>query len=72
MQKNLAHGPKRRVWLHLFYNVFFSSMIHGDPACWNERNEGSERRHGSKDNVLHPEGWMVSGQETVFCWVSVP
>jgi len=22
--------------------------------------------------VHHDEGWMVSGQETVFCWVPVP
>jgi hypothetical protein len=21
---------------------------------------------------VHHEGWMISGQETVFCWVSVP
>jgi hypothetical protein len=21
---------------------------------------------------VHQEGWMVSGQETVFCWVPVP
>jgi hypothetical protein len=21
---------------------------------------------------VHHEGWMISGQETVFCWVPVP
>ncbi len=29
----LVHGPKRCVCLDLFYNVCFSSKIHGDPTC---------------------------------------
>jgi hypothetical protein len=25
----------------------------------------------NQDPLVHHEGWMVSGQETVFCWVPV-
>jgi hypothetical protein len=30
------------------YFLFFSSMIHGDPTCWNEKNEHSEERRNGK------------------------
>jgi len=26
----------------------------------------------NKQTLLHHEGWMVNGQETLFCWVPVP
>jgi hypothetical protein len=34
--------------------------------CW---NGGSEP---AAPISTHHEGWMVSDEETVFCWVSVP
>jgi hypothetical protein len=30
------------------YFLFFSSMIHGDPTCWNEKHEHSEERRNGK------------------------
>jgi len=27
---------------------------------------------GGRSEPAHHEGWMISGQETVFCWVPVP
>jgi len=37
-----------------------------------ESETGSRAPMKQHSPVHHDEGWMVSGQETVFCWVPVP
>jgi hypothetical protein len=34
---------KNAVFLSFVFTFFFSSMIHGDSICWNEKYEESEK-----------------------------
>jgi len=39
-----------RIFIYLF-----SSMIHGDPTCWNEKDEQSEERRNRKKMMKKKE-----------------
>jgi hypothetical protein len=38
----------------------------------NSQRSGKEWAIMNQHPPAHHEGWMISDQETVFCWVSVP
>jgi hypothetical protein len=50
--------------LNLQTLIWTMSKLHAYIICWLENNSHSQ--------PAHHEGWMVSGQETVFCSVPVP
>jgi len=60
----LVHGTKRCVCLYLFYNVCFSSKIHGDPTCWNEKNEVKKEDMEAKQ-WKKKGGQILKGSKTV-------
>jgi hypothetical protein len=42
------------------------------PQCANTNRTPNYIVSATVNSPAHHEGWMVSGQETVFCWVPVP
>jgi hypothetical protein len=46
---------------------------HGSEATFSFANSlAANWLTANPHSPVHHEGWMISGQETVFCWVSVP
>jgi hypothetical protein len=43
---------------------------HNEPLTQGEKKMVNKERMAIMNQ--HPKGWMVSGQERVFCWVPVP
>jgi hypothetical protein len=46
-------GQNNHDWLNFI--LFFSCMIHGDPTCWNEKDEHSEERKNGKKMMKKKE-----------------
>jgi hypothetical protein len=57
----------------LLLSYYSSSRIetchHSDTIAVDNENHGASLQLALP---VHHEGWMISGQETVFCWVPVP
>ncbi len=39
---------------------------------WSPSHSGENLAIVNQHPPAHHEGWMISGQETVFCWIPVP
>jgi len=67
----MARSPCETPLVFVFY--FFTRY----PVVPSQISQETTKKWGQREPAVrhppvHHEGWMVSGQKTVFCWVSVP
>jgi hypothetical protein len=69
--RNSSPEKECEFWICFLIDCF-ARVLHCLPYNWSSTTYKKSPATVNQHPPVHYEGWMVSSQETVFCWVPVP